>query len=320
MRDERQVIASVPTRRTTSLLAALLIGAASLYGATDAPAADESSLLPDGAGKGLVLGSCTQCHGLSSAAYQRKSAAEWQHTVRDMVSRGAQVPEDEISLISDYLVRSFGPDVPPVTKGQGPADEVPPGVQMSGVGTASGTPPELPDGPAKTQVVEACSSCHGLDRITTRGKDEDGWYANVNDMVRLGAKLSPEQVVPVVEYLSEHFGRDTTLAAASAPPRSTGHADQPQLWIVGSLERLRRKPVPETGRLSDLLPDREGKGLILGNCVQCHGLRYTVQQRKVAAEWSATVNDMVARGAQITKEEADLIASYLAENLSPQSD
>lgn len=309
-----------PMRCRTSLLAGLLIGAASLSSATGAQAADESSLLPDGAGKGLVLGSCTQCHGLSSAAYQRKSAAEWQHTVRDMVSRGAQVPEDEISLISDYLVRSFGPDVPPVTKGQGPADEVRPGVQMSGVGTASGTPPELPDGPTKTQVVEACTSCHGLDRITTRGKDEDGWYANVNDMVRLGAKLSPDQVIPVVEYLSEHFGRDVTPAAVSAPPKPTDPADQPQLWIVGSLERLRKTPVPETGRLSDLLPDREGKGLILGSCVQCHGLRYTVQQRKVAAEWSATVNDMVARGAQITEDEADLIESYLAENLSPESD
>jgi cytochrome c553 len=308
-----------PMRCKTSLLAALLIGAASLSSATGAQAADESSLLPDGAGKGLVLGSCTQCHNLKSTAYQRKSAAEWQHSVRDMVSRGAQVPEEVISLISDYLVRSFGPDVPPVTKDQGPADEVRPGVQMSGAGTASGTPPELPDGPAKTQVVEACTSCHGLDRITIRGKDEDGWYANVNDMVRLGTRLSPEQIIPVVEYLSEHFGRDAT-SLVSARPRPAGDADQPQLWIVGSLERLRKTPVPETGRLSDLLPDREGKGLIVGTCVQCHGLRYTVQQRKVAAEWSATVNDMVARGAQISEDETDLITSYLAENLSPESD
>jgi hypothetical protein len=59
---------------------------------------------------------------------------------------------------------------------------------------------------------------------------------------------------------------------------------------------------------------------IVGSCFQCHGLRYTVQQRKVAAEWSATVNDMVARGAQISEDEADLITSYLAENLSPESD
>ena len=193
------------------------------------------------------------------------------------------------------------------------------GADPSSQGAILGGEAALPDGPGKERILAACSSCHGLDRITTRRKDAEGWHANVNDMVRLGAQLSEAEIAPVVAYLTDHFGPDVPIAASSTASKSRDDAG-PQLWIVGSLERLRQKPVPETGRLSDLLPDREGKGLVLGSCVQCHGLRYTVQQRKIASEWEHTVTDMVSRGAQITKAEAALITRYLAENLAPDSE
>src|SRR5262249_43901596 len=69
----------------------------------------QSSGLPDGEGKGLVLAACAQCHNLGSIVLQRKTIDCWDRTVRDMVSRGAQVRPEEIPLISDYLTRSFGP-------------------------------------------------------------------------------------------------------------------------------------------------------------------------------------------------------------------
>ncbi|MGH9902187.1 MAG: hypothetical protein ACRD68_10315, partial [Pyrinomonadaceae bacterium] len=67
-----------------------------------------------------------------------------------------------------------------------------------------------------------------------------------------------------------------------------------------------------SGNLSQLLPDDEGKGLVLGTCVQCHNLRYVVDLRKDAAEWRRCVDDMIARGAQLTASEAEVMVRYLA--------
>jgi hypothetical protein len=64
------------------------------------------------------------------------------------------------------------------------------------------------------------------------------------------------------------------------------------------------------------LPDAEGKGLILASCVQCHNLRYVTEIRKDTEGWRRTVNDMIARGTQITKEEAEIIVRYLGEHLT----
>src|SRR5215470_9485599 len=67
-----------------------------------AASSGQSNALPDGEGKGLVLAACTQCHNLGSIVLQRKTIDGWDKTVRDMVSRGAQLRPDEIPLISDY--------------------------------------------------------------------------------------------------------------------------------------------------------------------------------------------------------------------------
>src|SRR5882724_3958358 len=73
---------------------------------------DWTKSLPDGEGKGLILGTCTQCHSLNPIVLQRKTAAQWEHTVQDMSMRGAQIRPDELAPITAYLSRHFGPDAP----------------------------------------------------------------------------------------------------------------------------------------------------------------------------------------------------------------
>jgi mono/diheme cytochrome c family protein len=205
-----------------------------------------------------------------------------------MVARGAQVRADEIVIISNYLADSFGPDIRVPDTGERQTGAA--GTQESrSVGVA---PQFLPEGPARALVLSSCTECHGLNKITEQRKAAPGWRASVKDMVRLGAGLKPEQVESVVSYLATNFG---PRQEADGAPQAGGGA----------------KPVD----LSRMLPDGEGKGLILATCVQCHGLQEIVWQRKDADGWRRTVQDMVSRGAQITPEEAGLMASYLARSL-----
>jgi glucose dehydrogenase len=67
--------------------------------------------LPDGAGRDLVVASCTQtCHGAGSIANARLTRSGWQATVEDMVERGAVVPRGDLPALVDYLARHFGRD------------------------------------------------------------------------------------------------------------------------------------------------------------------------------------------------------------------
>lgn len=253
---------------------------------------DWSKALPDGEGKGLVLGTCVQCHSLNPVVLQRKSAAQWAHTVHDMIARGAQILPEEIGPITAYLARHFGPGAPQLAATglgqQSPRSAAFPGGQETA---------DLPEGDAKALLLRSCVQCHAISRITEQRKDEAGWRASVKDMVRLGAKLRPEESEVVVAYLVKHFSRQAaTPAGAPVDASGTGAA----------------RPTD----LASLLPDGEGKGLVLGSCTQCHNLGYVVRLRKDAAGWRHTVEDMIARGAQLTAEEAEIMTRYLAEHLS----
>jgi len=64
------------------------------------------------------------------------------------------------------------------------------------------------------------------------------------------------------------------------------------------------------------LPDGAGRDLIFQTCVQCHDLRNTVAQRKTAAAWKRTVDEMIWRGAPLMSDEAEIITKYLVESFA----
>jgi len=252
---------------------------------------DTTAEMPDGEGKGLVLGACTGCHSLNSTVLQRKTAAGWGRTVRDMVARGAQLQTDEIDIVTSYLARSFGPGAPPLSTGEKPTGQI---------RQVAATPEDLPEGPAKEVILRSCTGCHGVDRITGTRKSEAGWQASVKDMIRLGAKLGAGETTATVAYLVKHFGNESPAGQQAMDPA-----------------RMMRPAGPtRAADPAQSLPDAEGKGLILANCVQCHNLRYVTEIRKDTEGWRRTVNDMIARGTQITKEEAEIIVRYLGEHLT----
>jgi len=67
------------------------------------------------------------------------------------------------------------------------------------------------------------------------------------------------------------------------------------------------------------LPDGKGRGLMLQACVQCHDFKCVVSQRKTAAAWRRTVNEMIWRGAPLMADEASTLTDYLAAAFGPES-
>lgn len=256
---------------------------------------DRSGSLPEGEGRQLVLSTCTQCHSLGPLVLQRKTAAGWRATTKDMISRGAQIHLDEIAPITAYLTRNYGPDTPPEPvngKQIKPEAEAPHNEQIANT--------DLPEGEGKMLIVSACTECHSLNKITEQRKDRAGWQANVNEMIKLGAKLRSDQASVIVAYLSTHFAGQSSSAAGVAR-KSNGQLESPAATRVPG-------PSPSS---NSALPDGDGKNLILQTCIQCHGISYLLTTQKDAGQWRRTVDDMIARGAQLNRTEARTVVNYL---------
>ena len=83
----------------------LLVMAAALLAAADE---DDAKKLPDGAGKDAVTKACFSCHGSGNFRKSRLTKDEWSEQVADMVDRGAQASDAEVTAIVDYLSQNFG--------------------------------------------------------------------------------------------------------------------------------------------------------------------------------------------------------------------
>ena len=63
--------------------------------------------LPPGDGKAIVQRACVGCHALKVVTSKRATPEEWSNVVNQMVSRGADVEDDEIEALVAYLSKNF---------------------------------------------------------------------------------------------------------------------------------------------------------------------------------------------------------------------
>ena len=64
--------------------------------------------MPEDEGKELVTSLCVGCHSLGSVVSNGKSEEQWRDTINNMISRGAQIFDDEAETILIYLARHYG--------------------------------------------------------------------------------------------------------------------------------------------------------------------------------------------------------------------
>ena len=111
-------------------------------------------------------------------------------------------------------------------------------------------------------------------------------------------KLSKQKIMKAMVVALLLLGGATVFASRSQEQEPREARDKPIL--------------PE-----NYLPEGEARDVIFQACVQCHDLRNTVSQRKTAAAWKRTVDEMIWRGAPLTAVEAETIAKYLATSFGP---
>lgn len=63
----------------------------------------------------------------------------------------------------------------------------------------------LPDGPGKAETLKVCSGCHEVTRATSMHLDRAAWQSEMEKMISLGAKGSPEEFESILNYLSKSF-------------------------------------------------------------------------------------------------------------------
>lgn len=65
--------------------------------------------LEEGEGSETVATVCSQCHELALVTAMGRTRPQWEYVVSMMISMGAPIPEDQVSLIVDYLGKHYGP-------------------------------------------------------------------------------------------------------------------------------------------------------------------------------------------------------------------
>src|ERR1700723_1056128 len=85
---------------------ALALGSAS---AQTTPPPPGPSAMPAGAGKAIVQEKCVVCHALTVVTSKHSSHKEWDQVVNQMVSRGADLTDEEIDTVIEYLSKNYGP-------------------------------------------------------------------------------------------------------------------------------------------------------------------------------------------------------------------
>jgi competence ComEA-like helix-hairpin-helix protein len=84
----------------------LVISALSL--AAVIPGAANGDDLPDGKGKDAFLRMCSNCHSLDRVTSVKNTKKQWTYVVDDMVSRGAEGSDEDVSAVIGYVTRNFG--------------------------------------------------------------------------------------------------------------------------------------------------------------------------------------------------------------------
>ena len=62
------------------------------------------------------------------------------------------------------------------------------------------------------------------------------------------------------------------------------------------------------------LPPGKGKAMVQRTCVQCHAMKVVTAKRATKEQWSALVDQMVSRGADLNDDEIDVVVNYLSKN------
>jgi cytochrome c5 len=139
-------------------------------------------------------------------------------------------------------------------------------------------PQELPEGEGKKLLEDRCAGCHSLKPVVNLKQNRDAWKKLVVKMVGYGAQLDDKQVDVATEYLTKHFGPETSAAAA-------------------------KQESPE---------EKIAKRYIEGICSSCHDAGLIRSTEATKQEWLDIVTRMNGLDAGVSQRDVDVLVDYLA--------
>ena len=100
----------------------------------------------------------------------------------------------------------------------------------------------LPAAQGRALISKYCSACHGIERVQGAGGTAGGWSERIERMNRWGAKVPPELVMPMANYLAAAFpvrprslSIDASVTTVSVSP-VTIHPVQTLVRMAGQLD------------------------------------------------------------------------------------
>jgi cytochrome c553 len=148
---------------------------------------------PDGPVWEVIRTYCIDCHGIDDYAFFAFDKAGWSKLIETKHPAPKIVlPDQEKTLLLDYLVANFGPNTKPF-----PRTYVPQEVTQF-----------FSDPEAYRLLNRACTKCHGMDRVEKIRNAEERWRAITLDMRERGAQISDEEVEQLVEWLGRVRGNN----------------------------------------------------------------------------------------------------------------
>ena len=62
----------------------------------------------EGPGNNVLEGTCTVCHNLDRVTSKQYDKDEWEGIVQSMRDKGAELSDDDATVLVEYLVKNFG--------------------------------------------------------------------------------------------------------------------------------------------------------------------------------------------------------------------
>ena len=132
--------------------------------------------------------------------------------------------------------------------------------------------PQLPEGPGKAVIEQACLGCHDS------GYSRQDWQNVVHMMLNVGAPVPPDQVAGLTDYLAKNFPEKPkpapSLITGSAhveikewmvpTPGSRPHDPlaypDGSIWYTGHMANLLGRLDPHSGKITEYHPDTPSSG------------------------------------------------------------
>jgi cytochrome c5 len=142
-----------------------------------------------------------------------------------------------------------------------------------------GQTPQIEKG--RQVVAQVCAACHTtiVRMIQVHKQTAEQWKDTVYFMISRGAQIMPDEIGPVVAYLTATAGAGSPAAPGVGRGRQTAQAD--------------------------------GGAILQRTCQQCHELA-VASKKSDSEDWNAVVTRMMTYGARLTPDDRQKLIEYLS--------